>query len=206
MPFDYPDDFPKASINAVELADMKARKELEAAMRKHSGPALESDFVRLIAEVTSAFVNKTLPLVKAGRWDLAEARTQAANFLHQVIVVEYYDHDGSARFPPLRFFEPLVTAKILHAEPWQTYENDLVQVVPASVKSPHRRASVSMVAADRVRDFLERTNTERTDFATSVGIDPRTLRQFLSTGKVRRTTLAKIAEKMGTDLQALCKP
>jgi hypothetical protein len=206
VPFDYPEDFPKASINAVELAHIEATREFKTASLRHSGRALEPHFVSLILRVVSSFLSETVKLVKAERWDLAEARTQAENFLHQVIVDEYYDNQGPDHFPPLKIFEPQVTTRILDSEPWRRYEDGLTKAAAASVKKSLRGSPISRVAADRVLAFLEHTNTERTGFATSVGIDPRTLREFLRTGRIRRSTLVKIAAKMGTDLTTLCKP
>lgn len=125
-------------------------------------------------------------------------------------VVEYYHHrnalDGSERsLSSLRILEPRITARVLQSDAWRKYEDDLREAVADATGRPVRGSIASRVAADRVQEFLKDSKTERSSFAIRVGIVERTLRNFLNTGRVRRTVLAKIAEEMDTDVTTLCK-
>lgn len=80
MPFDYPDVFPKSSINAVELAHMEATREFETATRRQRGLIAGEHLLNSVAKTFFAFLLETVPLVKSGQWDLAQARAQAREF------------------------------------------------------------------------------------------------------------------------------
>jgi DNA-binding Xre family transcriptional regulator len=63
----------------------------------------------------------------------------------------------------------------------------------------------SEIAARKLEAFLEASPVEKTDFAGSVGITPRTLLRFRRTGKIKRATLHDIAKAMGTTIEDLLK-
>jgi len=64
----------------------------------------------------------------------------------------------------------------------------------------------SKSAAAKLERFLEASPIEKTVFAGNVGTTPRTILRFRSTGKIKRETLRRIAEAMGTTPEELVKP
>lgn len=81
---------------------------------------------------------------------------------------------------------------------------------PASANPPSKRrfndTIISLLAAQRMEDFLDSNSIGLTDFASKIGITDRTLRSFRKSGKIRRESFEKIAKEMGTTKEHLLQP
>ncbi len=77
---------------------------------------------------------------------------------------------------------------------------------PAKTVRPSSGKIASLLAAERMKDFIEQNGLTQPVFAERAGTTDRTIRSFGKNGKVRKDIFRQIAEAMGTTPEKLLSP
>jgi DNA-binding transcriptional regulator YiaG len=126
----YPPGFPQECIDAVELARLKARKPVSAAL---GTGGFEDAVKESVAVIFSAFGQQACALVRKRTWTLDFARRETDLFLHHLIRYEYRQNFqgriGSSSLSNVEFFSPDTDARVRRSERWRKYEKSLITAV-----------------------------------------------------------------------------